>query len=205
MLLGQELKLKNKLCNLKLGTFFSALPSTGYVFRQDGNVVVMEAEHLYAGKSSNQTRWRIIPGLGRTQSGIALFPYTQPTDGASLTYKMSMQSDRDSVEVHLITDAVMPFVLGGHYVAVSLDGGKEEVVGLNQNLNWEHKYDLMYPTAASRIIEKKIRLAVNAKQKGEHTLVVRPLQPGIVFEKILIDLGGYRSTHLGMMESPYVK
>ena len=180
-------------------------PSTGYVFRQDGNVVVMEAEHLYAEKSSGQTQWRIIPGLGRSQSGIALFPYTQPTDGASLTYKMSMQSDRDSVEVHLITDAVMPFVLGGHYVAVSFDGGKEEVVGLNQNLNWEHKYDLMYPTAASRIIEKKIRLAVNAKQKGEHTLVVRPLQPGIVFEKILIDLGGYRSTHLGMMESPYVK
>ena len=26
MLLGQELKFKNKLCNLKLGTFFSALP-----------------------------------------------------------------------------------------------------------------------------------------------------------------------------------
>lgn len=27
MLLGQELKFKNKLCNLKLGTFFSALPN----------------------------------------------------------------------------------------------------------------------------------------------------------------------------------
>ena len=26
MLLGQELKFKNKLCNLKLGTLFSALP-----------------------------------------------------------------------------------------------------------------------------------------------------------------------------------
>ena len=26
MFLGQELKFKNKLCNLKLGTFFSALP-----------------------------------------------------------------------------------------------------------------------------------------------------------------------------------
>ena len=26
MLLGQELKFKNKLCNLRLGTFFSALP-----------------------------------------------------------------------------------------------------------------------------------------------------------------------------------
>ena len=29
MLLGQELKFKNKLCNLKLGTFFSALLRQG--------------------------------------------------------------------------------------------------------------------------------------------------------------------------------
>ena len=29
MLLGQELKFKNKLCNLKLGTFFSALRRGG--------------------------------------------------------------------------------------------------------------------------------------------------------------------------------
>ena len=29
MRLGQELKFKNKLCNLKLGTFFSALPGLG--------------------------------------------------------------------------------------------------------------------------------------------------------------------------------
>ena len=29
MLLGQDLKFKNKLCNLKLGTFFSALPGLG--------------------------------------------------------------------------------------------------------------------------------------------------------------------------------
>ena len=29
MLLGQELKFKNRLCNLKLGTFFSALPGLG--------------------------------------------------------------------------------------------------------------------------------------------------------------------------------
>ena len=38
MLLGQELKFKNKLCNLKLGTFFSALPGhrPGYNSNQQG-------------------------------------------------------------------------------------------------------------------------------------------------------------------------
>lgn len=36
MLLGQELKFKNKLCNLKLGTFFSALPGQrpGFLWTQ---------------------------------------------------------------------------------------------------------------------------------------------------------------------------
>lgn len=182
-------------------------PSTGYVFEQDGGMVVMEAEHLFSltPAESEKSQWRLIPGLGRTKSGIALFPYTQPTAGAYLTYKMRFKADMDSVDVHLVTDAVMPFVLGGHYVAVSLDGGKEEIVGLNQNLNWEHKYDLMYPTAASRIIEKEVRMAVENTGKAEHTLRLRPMQPGIVFEKILINLGGYKPTHLGMLESPYVK
>ena len=60
-------------------------------------------------------------------------------------------------------------------------------------------------TAASRIIEKKVRMAVENTGKAEHTLRLRPMQPGIVFEKILINLGGYKPTHLGMLESPYVR
>uniref|UniRef100_UPI003FF0E596 hypothetical protein n=1 Tax=Segatella copri TaxID=165179 RepID=UPI003FF0E596 len=54
-------------------------------------------------------------------------------------------------------------------------------------------------------IEKKVRMAVGNTEKAEHTLRVRPMQPGIVFEKILINLGGYKPTHLGMLESPYVR
>ena len=40
MLLGQELKFKNKLCNLKLGTFFSALTGhfTGFIGETGGNI-----------------------------------------------------------------------------------------------------------------------------------------------------------------------
>ena len=48
-------------------------------------------------------------------------------------------------------------------------------------------------------------MAVGNTEKAEHTLRVRPMQPGIVFEKILINLGGYKPTHLGMLESPYVR
>ena len=46
MLLGQELKFKNKLCNLKLGTFFSALPGhrPGYNSNQQG---ALKGQKLY--------------------------------------------------------------------------------------------------------------------------------------------------------------
>lgn len=46
MLLGQELKFKNKLCNLKLGTFFSALPGhrPGYKSNQQG---ALKGQKLY--------------------------------------------------------------------------------------------------------------------------------------------------------------
>ena len=46
MLLGQELKFKNKLCNLKLGTFFSALPGhrPGYNGNQQG---ALKGQKLY--------------------------------------------------------------------------------------------------------------------------------------------------------------
>ena len=63
----------------------------------------------------------------------------------------------------------------------------------------------MYPTAAARVIQNKVRLRLDKKNKGEmHSLQLRPLQPGIVFEKIEVDCGGgYVPSRLGMPESSY--
>ena len=59
MLLGQELKFKNKLCNLKLGTFFSALPGLGASAlsgRVDANRACGCKHHLeHAGHCLNHT------------------------------------------------------------------------------------------------------------------------------------------------------
>lgn len=175
----------------------------GYVFMAKGGAVSMEAQHVADYVDAPTATWKVIPGLGRTLSGVALFPYTHSVDGASLSYQMNFRTSADSVDVYVTLAAVMPFLRGGHHMAVCLDGGKEVVVGLNQNLNWEHKYDLMYPTAAARVIEKKVRLKIDVS-KTEHILRLRPLQPGIVFEKILIDNGGYVPSRLGISESSYV-
>ena len=178
---------------------------TGYVFCEKGGVVSMEAEHVFAVEDAAEAAWTVIPGLGRTLSGLTLMPYTATPDGAQADYRMRIEAVRDSVDVYLTFAATMPFLPGGHHASVALDGGGEATIGLNQDLTWENKYTLMYPTAAARIISKRVRLLLPETSDGMHTLTYRPLQPGVVLEKVIVDCGGYERTHLGMPESPYEK
>jgi len=177
----------------------------GYVFSEKNGVVVMEAEHYFTAQAKEQTKWTVIPDLGRTLSGLALMPYTQSTDGASVVYKVKLNAAADSIRLHIIFDSVLPFKKGGHSVAASLDSGMEKVWSINDKLTWQNNYSIMYPTAAARIIETQVSLPVTATTDNIHDLTIRPLDPGIVFHKVIIDNGGYEPTHLKMDESPYVK
>lgn len=47
----------------------------------------------------------------------------------------------------------------------------------------------------------RIPLNPSIKQKGMHTLRIRPLNPGIVIEKILIHAGGLKPSYLGAPET----
>ena len=49
-------------------------------------------------------------------------------------------------------------------------------------------------------MEKIVELPVGDGQT--HTLTIHPKDPGIVFEKIVIDLGGYQPQYLFGRESP---
>lgn len=62
----------------------------GYLFAGDKGVVSMEAEHYFASSAAPETAWTVIPHMGRTLSGVALMPYTQSAEGASLSYKMKI-------------------------------------------------------------------------------------------------------------------
>jgi hypothetical protein len=89
---------------------------------------------------------------------------------------------------------------------VSLDGGEEIIVNFNERMNEnpENIYTIYYPTVATRVIKSTLQIPVKASA-GEHTLTVRPIEPGTVFEKIVVDCGGYIESYLFMDESPKVR
>lgn len=175
----------------------------GYIFEEKNGVVAMEAEHFFETKNSAQTKWKVIPDLGRTLSGAALMPYTEKTTDSAITYRFNLKTQPSEVKIHFIFDSTLPFKKGGHSVKVYLDKNNSKIIGINQDLTWANNYSKMYPAAAARIVEKIETFVVPANQNGNFTLTIEPLDPGIVLHKIIIDNGGYEETYLKMDESPY--
>lgn len=177
----------------------------GYTFTEKNGVVVMEAEHFFENKSTDKTKWVVIPDLGRTMSGIALMPYTEAITGASISYKIKLKPITDSVKLWVFFDCTLPFKNGGHRVKASFNGGSEKTWNINDELTWKNNYSKMYPAGAARMIETKLTLALPRNTDGTNILSIQPLDPGVVIYKIIVDNGGYEPTYLKMQESPYKK
>ena len=177
----------------------------GYVFTGKDGVVVIEAEHYFEAKDAPGANWTVIPYMGRTQSGIVSMPYLKPAAGASLSYKMQIPKDVKEVNVHVVVKSTLAFHnKEGHKYTVGFEGGNEKTINFNANLNedQENVYTIFYPTVARRVVQKDAKLSLPVTSDGMQTLVVKPLDPGIVFQKIIVDFGGYQETYLFMDESP---
>jgi hypothetical protein len=181
------------------------VPTEGPTFSAIHGYISIEVEHTWNRQDASAAKWTVIPYMGRTLSGIALMPYTAATDNASLSYRFSLNQDKSltSIKVHIITKSTLDFLdKGGLVYDVAIDGGEPVSVNFNSNLNEkpENIYSIYYPTVASRVVEKEVELPVG---EGDlHTLTIHPQDPGIVFEKIVIDLGGYQRQFLFGNESP---
>jgi len=178
-------------------------PVNGPVFSSQDGYISMEAEHTYSREDAQNATWTVIPYMGRTLSGISLMPYTVPTDQAKLTYQFKADGVK-TVKVYVVTKSTLDFLdKGGLVYDVAIDGGQSVAVNFNKNLNEkpENIYSVYYPTVAKRVVEMVVELPLDAGEKV-HTLTIHPQDPGIVFEKIVIDLGGYHPQYLFGKESP---
>jgi len=167
----------------------------GNVFMEKDGYVAIEAEHYYQKNESAESPLLVIPGMGRTLSGVRI-------DGGSLLYKWETTGDCQEATVHVIVKSTLDYLnKGGLEYEVSVDGGSPQTVNFNSNLNEkpENIYSIYYPTVARRVVESTVKFSMT---KGMHTLKFAPKDPNIILEKIVIDLGGYHQQFLFGEESP---
>ena len=176
----------------------------GFAFTGSEGYVAMEAEHYFEAKAGGNTAWTVIPFMGRTRSGLALMPYTEQTGDASVSYRFSLSGAQpDKVKVHVVVKSTLDFQnKGGMAYTVALDGGSPLRVVFNDRLNEakENIYSIFYPTVARRVVENVVELPLSS-QATAHTLTLHPCDPAIVFEKIVVDAGGYQPQFLFGNES----
>ena len=175
-------------------------------FSDSGGFVSIEAEHCSANTAAGARRWIRIEDYGDTLAGMRATapadspPATPGRDSPCLEYRMDLFT-AGRVDVTLIAGPTLNFRPGAAVrAAVAFDGGPPQTVVLvprgydaqNGNADWERTVEAN---------ARRIHSALFLREPGLHTLQVWMVDPGVVLEKIVVDLGGARPCRLGPPES----
>ena len=165
------------------------------VFVEKDGYVAIEAMNFFKKGNATDAHWSEIPNLGKTESAITTFPVTAPlNEQVFLEYKMQINTPGKH-NLYLFTSPTLNYNSNkGLRYAVSVNGGEETIL----NINGHYKGDLgMWQ--ARRIIESKTEH--NFDSAGAYTIRIRPLEHGIVIQKLVLNTGGLQKSYLGAPQS----
>jgi len=165
----------------------------------------MEAEHYTRNLPAGGVRWGKIAGYGRTLSAMSILPVAAgsvvpPKDSPCLEYGMHLQGSGD-IGVVATLAPTLNFVPGrGLRYAASFDDQPPQIIEIvapgfdakNGNGEWE---------ASVKDACRKVRSSHTLAKPGYHTLKIWMVDPAVVLEKIVVDLGGVKPSYLGPPES----
>jgi len=175
----------------------AASSNAPFFIEKDGYISI-EAENYSRLQNGKTIIWKVIPGLGRTLSGITTFPVTAtptPDEPIYLEYDMKLQSE-GKCKLYVYLSPTLNFNANkGLRYAVSFDSGEEQIVNFNGHYRGE-----LGQWQAEHII---ISATEHNLSKGKHILRFRVLDPAIVLQKIVLDTGGLKPSYLGAPESEY--
>jgi len=180
------------------GVISNSFKGKGF-YELDG-YISMEAEHWTKAVNAQNVKWKIIPDIGRTASGVSTFPVTVSTElGANsphLQYEFHSY-DSGTVKLQLYFSPTLNYHNDeGLKFAVSIDGEQPQVIVLNKEDNSVRTWE---GWVANNIIIKTSTHQIN--RPGKHLLKYWMISPAIVLQKMVIDFGGIKPSYLGPPET----
>jgi hypothetical protein len=174
-------------------------------FVEGEGFVSIEAEHYTKKTDAGANRWIKIQDYGRTLSGMrAMMPVDASSaipgkDSPGLEYQMYLFST-GKVEVAAILAPTLNFMPGQELrYAVSFDDEVPQVitaVTTNYMVAWTNDWQYIVADNA-RYTHSTYKL----DKPGYHTLKFWMVDPGVVLQKLVVNLGGVKPSYLGPPES----
>lgn len=172
----------------------------GKVFIEEDGYISIEAANFARQKHPSDMSWSVIPYLGKTVSAITTLPVTSsPGKGETwVEYDVDLKTTGKAKLILLLSPTLNFNSNKGLCYAVSVDGGEEQIVNMNGHYRGE-----LGQWQAKSIIETVTQHDIS--KTGRHTIRFRPLDPGIVLQKIMLDMGGLKPSYLGAPQSQQLK
>ena len=177
-------------------------------FVESNGYVSIEPEHYTKQTDFGDARWIKIEDYGRTLSGMRANAnpdapvFTPGKDSPSLEYRMYLFTT-GKFDITSVFSPTLNFMSGrGLRYAISVDDEAPQIVTIvpedydaaNGNRDWEKS---VMDNARFSVTQFKIN------ESGYHTVKYWMVDPGVVLQKIVVDLGGVKSSYLGPPESFY--
>ena len=166
-------------------------------FEPKDGVISLNASSYSAAMDASSAHWTVLPDLGRTADAITTMPVTSPdiplsTLSPHLEYNIKLK-DTGTFNLHLYFSPTLDFRHeGGLRYAISVDNQSPQVFSLNAD---DANVRIWEDWVANNIILKTSPLTF--RKKGKHVIKFWMIQPGVVLEKLVLDLGGMKESYLG--------
>jgi hypothetical protein len=183
-------------------------PASGFV--ENNGVVSIDAFNFTRKVDSKEIRWTVIPNMGRTSSSIAIEPANAERQAVGettphLEYDFTTFDERElKIEAYLSPTLNFKKNEGLKY-AIAIDGEEPQIINMHEG---DAKPDWEYPDWWNNSVTDHIRKKQSAHKgikPGKHTLKIWMVDPGVVFQKFVIDAGGLKPSYLGPPESKFIK
>ncbi|RDL33349.1 Uncharacterized protein BP5553_08788 [Venustampulla echinocandica] len=182
---------------------------TGFV--ESDKHISIEAEHTSRNSAINGVSYTTLPAYGRTLSGVTLIPVLAPSQpagtGPVLEYDIFTFTNTSAANVTLFLSPSLnqngdarPLKYG-----IAFDDETPQVrqfvanaTGGNLPKGWNQAVaDGIWGLSSGNSTTTKHDLT----KTGKHTLKIWAVEPGVVLQKVIVDLGGVRQSYLGPPES----
>ena len=196
------------------GRVSGTVPTDDFV-ESDG-YVAMDAAHYTKAVTAPGIRWVSIAGVGKAGTGVTPFPVTAPAVAAtSLTATAPSLTatavtaqhgprldyafyifDTGVSQIQLYCAPTLSYYGAGRRLALSIDDEAPVILSLPD----QQEGPVWNKMVADNIAI--VTMPVSLTSMGAHTLHYWMVDPGVVLQKLVVDLGGLKPSYLGPPETP---